>query len=152
MNSTNKVWFGFTYRCVPKFLLIAIFAIIIYIHQYDKHVNREFSFKNVGFFIAANVWGMAIHKLTSNVIHVYISNATGVVRQKRHLNGPEPNCTLKLNSCHVVRWYIFLIKYICTCFSMIALVTASIIWRKSMIPGNFWTFEHKGGDKANKIS
>ena len=73
MNSTNKVWFGFTYSCVPKFLLIAIFAIYIYIPQYDKHVNREFSLKNVGFFIAANVWGMAIHKLTSNVIHVYIS-------------------------------------------------------------------------------
>ena len=38
-----------------KILEIAIFAIIIYIPQYDKHVNREFSFMNVGDFIAAHV-------------------------------------------------------------------------------------------------
>ena len=34
---------------------VAIFAIIIYIPQYDKNVNHEFIFMNVGFFIAAIV-------------------------------------------------------------------------------------------------
>ena len=63
----------YIYSCMPFFLQIAIYTIIIYIPQCDKPVNSEFSFMNVGFFIAANVCGRAIHKIISNVNCLYIS-------------------------------------------------------------------------------
>ena len=31
-------------------------------------------------------------------------------------------------------------------------VTVNIIWRKAMIPGNSWKFDHKGGDKEYERS
>ena len=33
---------------------------------------------------------------------------------------------------------------------MTSLVTANVIWRKPMTPGDFWKFEHKGGEKQIK--
>ena len=55
-----------------KIFIDSDFAIIIYIPQYDKHANCEFSFMNVGCFIAANVWGISRNKLTRNLNRRYI--------------------------------------------------------------------------------
>ena len=54
------------------FFINSDFAIIIYIPQYEKHVNPEFSFTNVAFFIAANVLGMSIYNFSSNLNRLYI--------------------------------------------------------------------------------
>ena len=120
------------------------FALTIYIPQHDKDINREFNFMNVGFFIAANVWGMSKHKLSSNINRLYISKCHRSRAEKKALKWTQNELHYsKSNSCHVIRGYIFLRKYICTCFTMTPRVTVNIIWRKPMIPGTSWKFEHK---------
>ena len=57
---------------------------------------------------------------------------------------------MKSDSCHVIKWYMLLVKYIYSCSTMTSLVTANITWRKPMTPGDFWKFEHKGAEKQIK--
>ena len=139
------------YSCVPNFLQIAIFAIIIYIPQYNTNVNREFIFMNAGIFNATNVWEMSIHKLSRNLNRLCITEcelrraekeASKWIKNELH--------DMKSDSCYVIRWYRLLVKYICSCSTMTSLVTANIIWRKPITPGDFWKFEHKGGEKQIK--
>ena len=75
---------------------------IIYIPQYDKHVNREFNFMNVGFCIAVNVWGMSIHKLSNNVNRLYFPKCHPSRAEKDALKWIWNELHyLKSNCCHV---------------------------------------------------
>ena len=92
------------YSCVPKFLYIAIFSIIIYIPQYDKHANRDFSFMNVGVFIAANVLWVFTYKLTRHLNRLYIRKCSLNRAEKEAFKWTQNEFhDLKSNSCHVIR-------------------------------------------------
>ena len=80
------------------------FAIIIYIPQYDKHANCQFSFMNVGFFIAANVRVMSVHRLTRILNRLYIPQCDLNRAEKETFKWIQNEFyDLKSNSCHVIR-------------------------------------------------
>ena len=105
------------------------------------------------FFIVASVWGMSIHKLSSNVNRLYISKCHRSRTEKEALKWTGNELLyLKWNSCHLIRGYIFLIKCMYTCFTITPRVTVNISWRKPVVPGTSWKFEYKWGDQANERS
>ena len=67
-------------------------------------LKRDFSFMNVGFFIATNIRGMSVHKLTSHVNRLYISICHRSRAEKEALKWNRNELhDLRSNSFHMIR-------------------------------------------------